>query len=181
MNRYILISLVILLTACQSTSQSQSRHFLDGVAPEVGKYGYKAEKTPDYWVVTNSAYSKNEVFGLLNLNWASLGKSNRFMWLTTMPGGDSYCDYKDVHSGHAALKVNGEWVKSEFTCMTGGVLSFSLEDKFILRSMKIDVAVVFDYLGEAAGVYEFMVYFDNENVMSAMKFAYDKSVENAGL
>ena len=63
--------------------------------------------------------------------------------------------------------------------MSGGVLSFSLENKFITESLKIDVAVVFDYLGDPAGVYELKVLFDNAGVINAMKFAYDESMKKS--
>jgi hypothetical protein len=178
MKLYIFL-ISLLISGCQSTSQNSSKHFLDGVTPDIGKYGYKSEKTADYWGIHNSAYSKNEVFGLLNLNWASLGKDNRFMWLTTMPGGEKYCDYRDVHSGKAALKINGKWVKSDFSCMSGGVLSFSIINKFSAENMKIDVAVVFDFVGNAEKVYELGVLFDNSGAINAMKYAYDESVRKS--
>lgn len=177
--KYIFLLMILFITGCQSTAQYQPRHFLDGVTPDIGKYGYHAENTADYWGVHNSAYSKNEVFGLLNLNWASLGGGNRFMWVTTMPGGNKYCDYKDVHSGHAALKINEQWVNSDFTCMSGGILSFSLENKFTTDNMKIDVAVVFDHFGEPAGAYELKVFFNNTGAINAMRFAYEESIKNS--
>lgn len=179
--KFFIILIILFTTGCQSTAQYRPRHFLDGVIPDIGKYGYQSENTADSWGVHNSAYSDNEVFGLLYLNWASLGGRNRFMWVTTMPGGNKFCSYKDVHSGHAALKINEQWVKSDFSCMNGGTLSFSLVNKFTTENMKIDVAVVFDDFGEPAGVYKLKVFFDNAGAINAMRFAYEESLRNSVL
>lgn len=177
--KYFFLLVILFITGCQSTAQYKPIHFLENVTPEIGKYGYQSQNTADYWGVHNSAHSEKEKFGLLNLNWASLGGTNKFMWLTTMPGGNKYCDYNDIYSGHAALKINEQWVTSDFTCMSGGILSFSLEDKFTTENMKIDVAVVFDHLGEPASVYELTVFFDNAGAINAMRYAYEESVKNS--
>jgi hypothetical protein len=173
-----IIFLVLLLSGCQSTQTSKPSHFLDGVIPDIGKYGYSDQTGIDYWGIHNTAYSKNERFGLLYLNWASLGPGKRLMWITTAPNGGKYCNYKDVHSGHAALKINGEWVKSDASCIANRVLSFEPENTFTVKDLNVSVAVVFDYDGEIASVYELDVTFDNSGAINAMKYVYDKSIVN---
>jgi hypothetical protein len=176
--KHIVFITLLLIAGCQSTNNYKPKHFLDGIKPDIGKYGYSPKDSGGYWSVHNTVYSDNDIFGLLYLNWANLPNNQKIMWVTTTPGGNKYCTNKDVFSGHGALKINGKWVKSEFSCISNGVLSFSLEKKFITSSFKIDVGVVFDRYGEPARVYELDVFFDNTRVINAMKFAYDKSVTN---
>jgi hypothetical protein len=173
----IIIFTIFILAGCQSTSPLKSRHFLDGVTPKIGKYGYTEPSSAGYWDIHNTTYSRNENFGLLNLFWSNLGSNNRMMWLTTMPGGGKFCDLRDEYSGHAALKINGKWVKSDISCIQNGVLSFEPENMFTVKNLDISVAVVFDYSGDVASVYELDVLFDNAGAINAMKYVYDKSFE----
>jgi hypothetical protein len=178
----VVLSIVFLmpsLSGCQSLAKQQDKHVLDGIAPDIGHYGYWSGNTVGLWSVNNISYSDNEAFGQLGIWWATTVLNDQIMWVNTLNGGTrKFCDDADMLSGHGALKLNGKWVKSEITCSRGNLL-FSLYDKFIRDSIKIDEAVVFDHSGEPAVIYDLKVFFDNTRVINAMKFAHDKSVINA--
>ncbi|MFK5950432.1 MAG: hypothetical protein QM500_16875 [Methylococcales bacterium] len=151
------------------------------MTPIKGRFGYTAYNTPDYWSVSNGTRSANKAFKRpFSLNWISAGSNLRIMTVDSMSktrSGKRFCKPDHNLTNHAALKINGKWVKSEFSCQNGALL-FSLVNMFTTNNLKISVATIFDSLGNPAKTYDLRLSFDNTGVLNAMKYAYDKSVVN---
>lgn len=168
MKLILTIVTLLLLAGCQTTKQTKPAHFLEGIQPIIGDYGYSASPG-NYWNVYDTVHAENEKFGLMFLNWASIGPYGTSMWISTGPG-EHFCNSWDLPSGNGAVNVNGQWVKSNVSCL-GGRLSFSLEDYFSVHNQHITTAVIFDYLGNVAMTFDIRVTFETDGLLNAMRFA----------